>query len=94
MDNATVRKHKAALTRAKKVGPAKVVEVCTVALNDFEDNGYPDCWHLWQRSLEDAKMKLRYEAWTAPDYLRSLFPTNYERRNHGIDYGRLGRRFH
>lgn len=63
MDNATVRKHKSALTRAKKVGPQKIVDVCTIALKDFEDNGFPDCWHLWKQAREDAIMKLRYEAW-------------------------------
>lgn len=64
MDNATVRKHKAALTRAKKVGPEKVVEVCARALDDFQDNGYPDCWHDWQRAMEDAQLDIRRKNWS------------------------------
>lgn len=64
MDNATVRKHKSALTRAKKIGPEKVIEVCTIALDDFQDNGYPDCWSLWQRALEDAQLDIRRKNWS------------------------------
>lgn len=58
MDNATVRKHKSALTRAKKVGPRKVVEVCDIALDDFADNGFPDCWSLWERAKYDATTQI------------------------------------
>lgn len=60
MDNNTVKKHKAALTRAKKVSPHKVIDVCTKALEDFEKNGYPDCWHLWRQAKEDARIKILY----------------------------------
>lgn len=63
MDNATVRKHKAALTRAKKVGPRKVVEVCDIAFEDFQDNGYPDCWHIWNIAKQDAEMQIRHLEW-------------------------------
>lgn len=58
MDNSIVRKHKAALTRAKKVGPEKVVEVCIIALDDFEDRGFPDCWHLWKMAKYDAETQI------------------------------------
>lgn len=61
MDNATVRKHKSALTRAKKIGPEKVIEVCNRALEDFEENGYPDNWHLWERSRQDAELEKRFK---------------------------------
>lgn len=64
MDNNTVRKHKAALTRAKKIGPEKIIAVCDIALDDFEDNGYPDCWHLWKMAKYDAEIKLRYQTWS------------------------------
>lgn len=63
MDNATVRKHKSALTRAKKVSPEKIVDVCTKALEDFEDNGYPDCWHLWLIALSDAELAIKRNNW-------------------------------
>lgn len=73
MDNATVRKHKSALTRAKKVSPHKVVEVCTIALEDFEDNGFPDCWSLWERAKYDAEMEIKRNNWVMPRYLRGFF---------------------
>jgi hypothetical protein len=58
LDNKTVRKHKAALTRAKKISPEKVIAVCDAALDDFKDNGYPDCWHLWEMAKYDATTQL------------------------------------
>lgn len=64
IDNATVRKYKSALTRAKKVGPEKIVEICTNVLDDFEDNGFPDCWHLWLRAKEDAELEIRRKNWS------------------------------
>lgn len=63
MDNATVRKHKTALTRAKKIGPRRVVEICDIAFEDFEDNSYPDCWHLWKMAKYDAEMQIRHLEW-------------------------------
>ena len=54
-----VRKHKAALTRAKKVGPGAVMVACDKALSDFDDHGYPDNWHLWQMARYDAEVALR-----------------------------------
>lgn len=68
MDNATVRKHKSALTRAKKVGPGKIINVCNAALEDFEDNGYPDCWHIWQVAKNDAERELAYQNWSIGRY--------------------------
>jgi len=64
MDQATFRKHKAALTRAKKVGPEKVIEVCIKALDDFQDNGFPDSWMNWQRALEDAQLEISRKNWS------------------------------
>ncbi len=61
MDNKTVRKHKSALTRAKKVSPEKVIAVCDAALEDFEDNGYPDCWSLWERAKYDAQTQILWK---------------------------------
>ena len=56
----SLKAHKSALTRAKKIGPEKVIEVCNLALKDFEENGYPDCWHLWEMAKYDAEIKKRY----------------------------------
>lgn len=58
--NAMVRKHKAALTRAKKKGPLAVVVACEAALTSFDSHGYPDCWMDWERAEEDARIALRY----------------------------------
>lgn len=63
MNNATVKKHKAALTRAKKISPEKVIAVCDAALDDFEDNGYPDCWHDWTRAKYDAETEVLRQNW-------------------------------
>lgn len=55
------RKHKGALTRAQKAGdPRRIIAVCDAALSDFEDHGYPDCWHRWNTAKIDAEMKLAY----------------------------------
>lgn len=58
LDKQSYRAHKSALTRAKKVGPEKVALVCAAALQDFEDNGYPDDWHRWQVALQDAQFEI------------------------------------
>lgn len=63
MDNATVRKYKSALTRAKKVSPEKIIEVCSFVLDDFHDNGYPDNWMIWQRAKEDAELEVKRKNW-------------------------------
>lgn len=58
LDARSVRAHKSALTRAKKIGPEKVILVCAAALQDFEDNGYPDDWHRWDIALRDTEMAI------------------------------------
>lgn len=68
MDNNTIRKHKAALTRARKIGPEKVLDVCIIALDDFEANGYPDCWHLWKMAKYDAETQLIHKRWERRTY--------------------------
>lgn len=72
MDNNTVRKHKAALTRAKKIGPEKVFEVSMAALADFEENGYPDCWHIWKMAAYDADLEIQRKNWRNSWSLKSL----------------------
>lgn len=56
--NAMVRKHKSALTRAKKKGPEAVIAACDAAFSDFDDTMYPDSWHDWKRAKEDAQYEL------------------------------------
>lgn len=58
LDNATVRKFKSQLTRAKKVSPQRVITVCDEVLDYFEDNGYPDCWNLWVIARRDAETQI------------------------------------
>lgn len=58
----SVRKHKGALTRAKKSGdPNKVVAVVDAAFKDWDDsdNAYPDNWHHWKRAKDDAQHQIR-----------------------------------
>lgn len=57
------RKHKAALTRARNNGDEhKIIEVYEAALADFEEHGYPDCWHRWESAKIDAELSLRYSS--------------------------------
>jgi len=64
--NRVVRKHKAALTRAKNTGdPSKVIAAVDAAFGAFDaPNMYwPDSWHTWNVAREDAKLALaRQEA--------------------------------
>jgi hypothetical protein len=53
-----VRKHKAALTRAKKRGPLHTIAVCEAALRDFDTYGWPDQWADWERAKVDAELQL------------------------------------
>jgi hypothetical protein len=57
------RKHKSALTRAKKTNdPNKVIAACDAFFTDFDANGlpYPDDWHLFERAREDAELQKAY----------------------------------
>ena len=50
-----LRRHKAALTRAKNSGdPEKILAAAQAALDEFEVEGWPDQWSLWQRAKDDA----------------------------------------
>lgn len=56
--NGVVRKHKAALTRAKNSGdPRKVIAACDAAFAAFDEPGmiWPDNWHLWNIARQDAE---------------------------------------
>jgi hypothetical protein len=57
--NKMVRRHKAALTRAKKKGPQAVIDAVDAAFSDFDDTMYPDNWHLWKVAKQDAELELR-----------------------------------
>ncbi len=61
--NKVVRKHMAALTRSKKKGPQAIIDACDAAFDAFNSEGmlWPDNWHLWQRSKDDAYMELLRE---------------------------------
>ena len=53
--NRMVRRHKAALTRARRSGdPRRVVVVCRAAVLDFDTGIWPDNWWLWQNALQEA----------------------------------------
>lgn len=60
--NALVRKHKSALTRAKKKGPIAVLASCDAAFEAFDTlpSGWPDCWHLWNIAKSDAEIAIRF----------------------------------
>lgn len=57
------RNLKSRLTRAKKQGPEAIVAACDRALTIFENEGYPDDWHRWERAREDARMELARQNW-------------------------------
>lgn len=66
--NAMVRKHKAALTRAKKKGPEAVIAACTSAYDDFDKGMWPDDWPTWKIAEEDAKLEIRRRDWVQQSY--------------------------
>ncbi len=52
-------KQKAALTRAKKQGPAAVLAACKKAVAEWNTIGaWPDGWHTWNIALGDARWEL------------------------------------
>lgn len=59
--NALCRKHKSALTRAKKKGPQEVILAVNAAFDDFDHHemAWPDNWHDWQRAKLDAWMEIQ-----------------------------------
>lgn len=58
--NRVMRKHRSALTRARKTGdPEKIVAACDAAFEDFNQYGWPDCWSLWERAKDDAAFLAR-----------------------------------
>jgi hypothetical protein len=60
-----MRKHKAALTRAKNTKDStKVIAACDAALVSFDTHGWPDCWSLWARERRDAEFALQRAAWS------------------------------
>lgn len=62
--NKMVRKHKAALTRAKNSGdPEKVVAAVEKAFADFDAGMWPDNWHLWEIAKRDAELAIRRREW-------------------------------
>lgn len=65
--NKMVRRHKAALTRAKKKGPKAVVVACDAAFAEFDEPGniWPDNWHLWNVAKQDAENQLRREEYAS-----------------------------
>jgi hypothetical protein len=67
--NAMVRRHKTALTIAKKKGPEAVIDIVRIAFEDFQEHGWPDNWHIWNIAKEDAEMALRRKGWEPSNYL-------------------------
>lgn len=53
--NRMVRRQKAALTRAKG-NRDKVLAACKAAVAEWNQPGamWPDCWSLWQQTLNDC----------------------------------------
>jgi hypothetical protein len=63
--NKMVRRHKAALTRARKKGPEAVIAAVDAAFAEFDEPGniWPDTWHTWNVAREDARWELRRAQW-------------------------------
>ncbi len=68
--NKMVRRHKAALTRAKKKGPEAVLAAVGAAFAEFDQPGniWPDCWHTWNIARRDALGELARQRWERGDY--------------------------
>lgn len=58
--NQLQRKHRAALTRARKLGPEAVIKACDQALAEFDKYGWPDSWADWERAKSDALSAIKY----------------------------------
>lgn len=62
IDNATFRRQRAALTRAKNShDPRKVVDTVVKTVREWNAGGYawPDSWATWNVALDDALIELR-----------------------------------
>jgi hypothetical protein len=58
---AELRSLKAKLTRVKNSGDVGRVRAAVAAAHAvFDEKGWPDCHHDWQRALDDAEMKARF----------------------------------
>lgn len=57
-------KHRAALTRARKVGPEQVVVAVDAFYADFDfcELPLPDDWRLWGNARDDAKRAIARKA--------------------------------
>jgi hypothetical protein len=62
---AACRRHKAALTRARKKGPEAVIEAVDRFYAEFDREGWPlpDQWHTWRVAKDDAIYELRRAVW-------------------------------
>ncbi|MCK9434337.1 MAG: hypothetical protein M0R32_05825 [Candidatus Cloacimonetes bacterium] len=58
---ALFKRHKAALTRAKKKGPQAVIETVDAAFADWDKYlpAWPDNWRLWQSAKDDANYAIQ-----------------------------------
>jgi hypothetical protein len=62
--NKMVRRHRAALTRAKNSGsPEKVLAAVAEAYADFDATMWPDGWHTWEIAYRDAEMAIARRDW-------------------------------
>jgi len=60
---AEYKRLKTRLTRAiNSKDNARIVEEASHGLAYFEEHGYPDQWHNWQRAQDDAVYALAREA--------------------------------
>jgi hypothetical protein len=59
------RKHKGALTRARKKGPRAVVAAVNAFYAEFREHDLPlpDAWHTWETARLDALMEVMREDW-------------------------------
>ena len=54
----TQLKRKLTIAKNSK-NPDKIIEACAEAFNVFDDRGYPDNWHNWERARLDAEAEKR-----------------------------------
>lgn len=61
-----VSRQRRRLTRAQNSGDAQqVIDAARDGLASFDEFGYPDDWHRWQRALDDALLDAGREEWAA-----------------------------
>lgn len=63
--NRLARKHKGALTRARKKGPRAVVQAVNAFYDEFREHDLPlpDAWHTWDVAKRDALYAIHREEW-------------------------------